>query len=66
MTNGQWVRTPDAAKILGVSKTTLRRRRQDKTLLQGTHYLKTSSSDSAWILYNIDELKNALGDGGAK
>ena len=66
MTNSQWVRTPDAAKILGVSKTTLRRRRQDKTLLLGKHYLKTSSSESAWILYHIDEVKNALGEGGAE
>ena len=61
-----WLKTPDAARAVGISAQTLRRRRKDGALTLGVHYLRTSNSVSAWYLYNIDELKNALGDGGAK
>ena len=70
---GVWLKTPDAAKALGVSAQTLRRRRKDGAFTQGKHYLKTSSSVSAWYLYNIDELIKVFGslrapkaNGGAK
>ena len=58
---GVWLKTPDAAKALGVSAQTLRRRRKDGAFTQGKHYLKTSSSVSAWYLYNIDELIKVFG-----
>ena len=58
---GVWLKTPDAAKALGVSAQTLRRRRKDGAFTQGKHYLRTSSSVSAWYLYNIDELIKVFG-----
>ena len=56
-----WLKTPDAARALGISAQTLRRRRKDGALTNGVHYLKTSNSVSAWYLYNIDELIRAFG-----
>ena len=56
-----WLKTPDAARALGISAQTLRRRRKDGALTLGVHYLKTSNSVSAWYLYNIDELIRAFG-----
>ena len=70
---GVWLKTPDAANALGISAQTLRRRRKDGAFTQGIHYLKTSSSVSAWYLYNLDELIKVFGslkapraNGGAK
>ena len=71
--SGVWLKTPDAAKAIGISAQTLRRRRKDGAFTQGIHYLKTSSSVSAWYLYNLDELIKVFGslkapraNGGAK
>ena len=68
-----WLKTPDAVIAVGVSRDTLRRRRQEGFLVYNTHYLKTSPKRSGWYLWNVEEVRKVLGtwkapqaSGGAK
>ena len=57
-----WLKTPDAVTALGVSRDTLRRRRQEGFLVYNTHYLKTSPGRSGWYLWNVEKVLEVLGN----
>jgi len=58
---GQFRRTPEAAKVLGVSRRTLYRRKAEGFFKLGEHYVTTGPSVTANLLWNVEAVQKVLG-----
>ena len=59
---GVWLRTKDVPPALNISKNTLLRRKDDGWLQAGTHYLRTGTSKTSNLLWNVDACRKVLAE----
>jgi len=59
--DGTYLKTPGAIDALGISKSTLYRRKNEGYFTPGIHYVTTGPSRRSAFLWNVDECRKVQG-----